>query len=104
MSITAETLNLSIESASLAGVVEHFIDGKFVPSASGETFDDINPATGAVIAKVASGNAADVDKAVGAARRAFERGVWRKMALKERCAILHKVGDIILQYRQLLAE
>jgi aminomuconate-semialdehyde/2-hydroxymuconate-6-semialdehyde dehydrogenase len=104
MSLTAETLNLSIESASLAGAVEHFIDGKFVPSASGETFDDINPATGAVIAKVASGNAADVDRAVVAARQAFERGIWRKMPLKERCAILHKVGDMILKYRELLAE
>ena len=49
-----------------------FIDGKFVDAASGKTFDSINPATGAVLASVAEGDAEDVNRAVTAARRAFE--------------------------------
>ncbi|HRM73680.1 MAG TPA: aldehyde dehydrogenase family protein, partial [Paracoccus sp. (in: a-proteobacteria)] len=48
-----------------------FIDGRFVDAASGETFDSINPATGAVLTPVAACDAADVDRAVSAARRAF---------------------------------
>jgi aldehyde dehydrogenase (NAD+) len=54
------------------------IDGKWVDSASGKTFETINPATGEVIANVAEGDKADVDKAVKAARKAFEKGPWRK--------------------------
>ena len=53
-----------------------FIDGKFVPSASGKTFDCINPATGQVLAKVAACDQADVDRAVKAARAAFDKGTW----------------------------
>ena len=49
------------------------IDGKWVDSVSGKTFETINPATGEVIARVAEGDKADVDKAVKAARRAFEK-------------------------------
>ena len=55
------------------------IDGQHVPSASGRTFKTLNPATEQVIATVAEGNEADVDRAVAAARRAFE-GPWRTMA------------------------
>src|SRR5689334_7719331 len=55
------------------------IDGKWVNSTSGRTFETINPATGDVIAHVAEGEAADVDKAVKAARLAFDKGLWRKM-------------------------
>ncbi|MFN7929497.1 MAG: aldehyde dehydrogenase family protein, partial [Blastocatellia bacterium] len=60
--------------------VQHFIDGQWVASASGRTFADYNPATGEQIAEIAEGDAADVDRAVTAARQAF-KGPWRKMTV-----------------------
>ena len=77
-----------------AGVldVKMFIDGKYVDAQSGKTFDDVNPATGEVIAKVAEGDKADVEIAVKAARKAFDEGPWPRMPIAERSAILMKVG------------
>jgi len=80
------------------------IDGKWVDSASGKTFDTLNPATGEVIAKVAEGDKADVDKAVKAARRAFDKGPWRKMNARERGRILYKLADLIEQNKEELAK
>src|SRR5215813_11891595 len=71
------------------------IDGKWVDSVSGRTFETINPATGEVIAKVAEGEKPDVDKAVKAARKAFEKGPWRKMSARERGRCLYKLADLI---------
>src|SRR5687768_8179962 len=56
-----------------------FIGGKWVPSASGKTFETIHPATEEVICEVAEGDKEDVDAAVDAAREAFENGPWSKM-------------------------
>ncbi|QIE48002.1 aldehyde dehydrogenase (plasmid) [Pseudohalocynthiibacter aestuariivivens] len=72
-----------------------FIDGKFVNAASGKTFDSINPATGAVLASVAECDAADVDLAVAAGRRAFEDGRWSRMVPGNRKAVLLKLADLI---------
>jgi aldehyde dehydrogenase (NAD+) len=80
------------------------IDGKWVDSASGKTFDTVNPATGEVIAKVAEGDKADVDKAVKAARKAFEKGPWKKMPARERGRLLYKLADLIEQNKQELAK
>src|ERR1700683_2200289 len=71
------------------------IDGKWVNSISGRTFETINPATGKVIANVAEGEKADVDLAVKAARRAFESGPWRKMDARQRGKLLYKLADLI---------
>src|SRR5580698_971802 len=68
------------------------IDGRRVPSASGRTFKSLNPATEQVIATIAEGNEIDVDRAVAAARRAFE-GPWRTMRAAERGHILLKWGS-----------
>src|SRR5215470_1864175 len=73
------------------------IDGKWVNATSGKTFETINPATGEVIARVAEGEAADIDKAVKAARRAFDKGPWRKMNARERGRLLYKLADLIEQ-------
>jgi aminomuconate-semialdehyde/2-hydroxymuconate-6-semialdehyde dehydrogenase len=70
--------------------VKLFIDGKYVDAISGKTFDDVNPATGEVIARVAEADYADVDLAVKAARKAFDEGPWPRMAVAERSAILMK--------------
>src|SRR5437773_10328858 len=71
------------------------IGGKWVDSASGKTFETINPATGEVICQVAEGDKADIDKAVKAARKAFESGPWPKMPASERGRLLNKLADAI---------
>lgn len=83
--------------------IRHFIAGQFVSSRSGRTFPDHNPATGEAIAEVAEGGAEDIARAVEAARRAFE-GPWRKLGTSERCAILRRIGDLILEHRDELAQ
>src|SRR5258706_1342793 len=74
-----------------------FIGGRWVESASGKTFDTLDPATGEVLAKVAEADAEDVDRAVAAARRSFDRGTWRDMPPAERAKVLWHVGDMIEQ-------
>ncbi|MBB4104513.1 aldehyde dehydrogenase [Allorhizobium borbori] len=72
-----------------------FIDGKPVDALSGETFDSINPATGALLAKVAACGEADVDRAVRSARAAFEDGRWSGRSPAERKAVLLRLADLI---------
>ena len=76
-------------------VTQLLIDGKFVNSVSGKTFDTFNPATEAKICSVQEADKADVDKAVKAARKAFDEGPWRRMAAYERGRLLHKLADLI---------
>ncbi len=71
------------------------VDGKRVESVSGETFETVNPATGEVLARVARGDAADVDRAVSAARRAFEEPAWRRMSANDRTNLLLRLADLI---------
>lgn len=70
------------------------IDGELVPAASGQTFTARDPSTGEVLAEVAQGGAADVDRAVAAARRAFE-GEWSRFTPAMRQACLLKLADLI---------
>jgi aldehyde dehydrogenase (NAD+) len=79
------------------------IDGRRVPSASGRTFKSFNPATEQVIATVAEGNEVDVNRAVAAARRAFE-GPWRTMRASERGNILLKWADLLKIHADEIAE
>ncbi|MEV7418433.1 aldehyde dehydrogenase family protein [Streptomyces sp. NPDC089919] len=72
---------------------ELFIDGKWVPSASGATVDIVNPATETAICKVAWGDASDLDRAVQAARRAFDQGPWPTLPAKERARIMFRIAD-----------
>lgn len=79
------------------------IDGKLVPAASGKTFETVSPRDGKVLASVAAGDAEDVDRAVAAARRTFEQGVWRDRTPRERKAVLLKLADLILAHADELA-
>src|SRR5580658_900258 len=79
------------------------IDGKWVNAASGKTFETLNPATGEVIAHVAEADKADVDKAVEAARRAFEGGAWQQMSASERGRLLNRLADLIEEHKEELA-
>jgi len=80
------------------------IDNQWVDAASGGTFDTVNPATGAVLASIAAGEAADVDRAVAAARAAFEAAAWRDMIPAQRARLLWKMADLIEQNIDELAE
>src|SRR5205085_8915003 len=79
------------------------IGGKWLDSASGKTFPTVNPATGETICQVAEGDKADVDRAVQAARKAFEEGPWPKMNASERGRLLHRLADLVEQHREELA-
>jgi phenylacetaldehyde dehydrogenase len=81
-----------------------FIDGAWVDAASGRTFTTPNPATGEVLATVAEGDAEDIDRAVRAARRAFEEGPWTRMTPSERGRLIWKIGDLILEHVDELAQ
>src|ERR1041385_179320 len=71
---------------------------------SGETFDSIDPATGEAFASVAKAGSSDVDRAVAAARTAFDEGPWPRMKGRERAAALLKVADLVKQNAAHLAE
>jgi phenylacetaldehyde dehydrogenase len=81
-----------------------YIDGKFVNAASGKTFSVYNPATGEVMAHVPEAEAADVDQAVRAARRAFDEGPWTKMSPSQRGRLMLKLADLMEQHLDELAE
>jgi aldehyde dehydrogenase (NAD+) len=78
------------------------IDGKWLEAASGKTFETINPSTGQVLASVAEGDAEDIDRAVAAARRAFN-GPWSKAKPFERQALLLKLADLVEKHFDELA-
>jgi phenylacetaldehyde dehydrogenase len=71
------------------------IDGEWVDSRSGETFETLDPATGEVVTSVARGGAEDIDLAVAAARRAFEEGPWPKMSPAERAHAILRIADLL---------
>jgi betaine-aldehyde dehydrogenase len=71
-----------------------YIDGQWVDAESGKTFTTPNPATGQTLAEVAEGDKADIDKAVAAARRAFE-GKWSKMSARDRGRLIYKLAQLI---------
>jgi len=71
------------------------INNQWVESTSGKSFPTINPATDLEICPVAEADTADVDKAVHAARAAFEKGPWRRMSASERGQLLHRLADLM---------
>src|SRR5215467_1216767 len=83
---------------------QNYVNGQVVPSASGETFPVYDPSTEEVIARVASSNAADIDKAVKAARAAFDSGPWPGTTAQDRGRILFKLADKIRQNAASLSE
>ncbi len=80
------------------------IDGEWVDAKSGKTFAVFDPATGQQIAQVAEADAADVDLAVSAARRAFEAGAWARMKPSERGQMLWRIAALMEAHADELAE
>jgi phenylacetaldehyde dehydrogenase len=80
------------------------INGKWVDSASGKTFATYNPATGAVLSNVAEGDKEDIDRAVKAARAAFETGPWSKISPSERGQMIWRLGDLLQKHLEEFAQ
>ncbi|MEI3610287.1 5-carboxymethyl-2-hydroxymuconate semialdehyde dehydrogenase [Pseudogracilibacillus sp. SO10305] len=72
-----------------------YINGEFVPSEAGATFENYNPFTNETVNLVQEGRKSDIEKAVAAARDAFDNGPWRTMKLSERLAYIYKIADLI---------
>ncbi|MGH8559835.1 MAG: aldehyde dehydrogenase family protein [Methylococcales bacterium] len=105
MSAVPREINLN---SAIAGFIREpkkmLIGGEWVAALSGKTFPVYNPATGEVISRVAEGEKADIDRAVLAAREAFENGPWASMSPSERAKIIWRIGDLISQYLDEFAE
>src|SRR6202167_1843402 len=105
-------MNTAVDMVSLTAPVKSFvskarqalIDGRWQDAQSGETFEVFNPSNESVIARVADCKQADVDLAVAAARKAFEEGPWPSMSPSARGRILWKIGDLILEHLEELAQ
>ena len=80
-----------------------FIDGRYVDAASGETFARVSPLDGRVIAEIASCDAADVDRAVAAARRTFEAGHWRDADAATKKKVLTRFADLVREHTDEIA-
>src|SRR5436305_14833458 len=81
-----------------------FINGEWVASKSAKTFPVYDPSTEEVIAQVPDANAADVDRAVAAAKAAFEDGPWASTTAQERGRVLFRMADKVRQNSAMLAE
>ncbi len=88
----------------LRGTKKLYINGEFVDSASGKTFESYNPATGEVLATVSEAGPEDIDCAVKAARKAFDEGPWQKMSAAERSRIMYKLADLMELHKDELAQ
>jgi phenylacetaldehyde dehydrogenase len=101
--MTTTTLNKLVEDF-VGSRRQLFIDGQPVDAKSGKTFDTLNPATGELLATVAEGDAADIDVAVRAARRAYDDGPWGSMSSSDRGRIIWRIGDLITEHLEEFAQ
>ncbi|MGH9676746.1 MAG: aldehyde dehydrogenase family protein, partial [Candidatus Acidiferrum sp.] len=83
---------------------KNYVNGEWIASASGETLPVYDPSTEEVIAQVASSGPEDVDRAVKAARAAFDSGPWATTSAQDRGRILFKLAERIRQNNAMLAE
>ena len=97
------TLDRSVEEF-IGAPRQLFINGQWAEAASGKTFETPDPATGETLARVAEGEAEDINRAVKAARRAFDEGPWGRMTTSERGRIIWRIGDLILEHLDELAQ
>jgi aldehyde dehydrogenase (NAD+) len=104
MTVAAETSLHSDVRDFLSRPGRLLIDGQWVDAASGRTFSTGDPATGRVIAEVAHGEAEDVDRAVRAARRAFEEGPWQRMKPNQRERLIWRIGDLLSERAEVFGQ
>jgi len=89
---------------SLPRKIQHYIDGKFVDSLSGKTFDVLDPVTNDTYAQAAAGQPEDIAAAVAAAKRAFDEGPWPRMVARARARVLNRIADRVEAEDKRLAE
>ena len=82
----------------------HYINGEFVESLDGDEFEVLDPVTDETYITAASGKSADIDRAVAAAKDAFDNGPWARALPRERSRVLHKIADIVESRAATLAE
>uniref|UniRef100_A0A8C0QXG0 formyltetrahydrofolate dehydrogenase n=1 Tax=Canis lupus dingo TaxID=286419 RepID=A0A8C0QXG0_CANLU len=80
-----------------------FINGQFTDANDGKTYDTINPTDGSTICKVSYASLVDVDKAVAAAKDAFEKGEWGRMNARERGRLMYRLADLLEENQEELA-
>ncbi|KAM4881704.1 mitochondrial 10-formyltetrahydrofolate dehydrogenase isoform 1-T1 [Thomomys bottae] len=80
-----------------------FINGQFMDADDGKTYDTINPTDGSTICKVSYASLVDVDKAVAAAKDAFENGEWGRMNARERGRLMYRLADLLEENQEELA-
>lgn len=95
---------MAVEVTTAPRIYKLFIDGKFEEASSGSTITRTDPYSGAPLSVYAAGEAADVDRAVAAARRAFDDGPWPRLSPGQRSKILYKMAQGIRAEKRLLAE
>ena len=88
----------------LPGKIQHFIDGAFVDSVSGATFDVLDPVSNETYVQAAAGQKEDIDLAVAAAKRAFRDGPWPRMKPRDRARVLNRIADAVEAQDARLAE
>jgi len=88
----------------LKGTKKLLINGEWVEAASGQTFETLDPSNGKVLAVVNEAGPEDIDRAVKAARQAFENGPWRKMSASERGRLIYKLADLMEAHQEELAQ
>ena len=84
--------------------IKMFIDGQFVDAADGGVFQTRDPGDGSVLANVAKGEAADIDRAVKAARKAFDNSGWATMPANDRAEQLNRLADLVDEHRPILVQ
>ncbi|KAF1855596.1 hypothetical protein Lal_00000726 [Lupinus albus] len=87
------TASIALPEAPFRG--RHFIDGAWCDSANGETFERVSPSHGVVVSRSAKGGRDDAERAIAAARKAFDASIWSRISGKERATVLLKVADLI---------
>ena len=91
------------QTTSLSYRYQAFINGKYVPAASGKSFDKVSPINGEVLTKIAACDKEDVERAVKSARAAFDKGTWARAFPKKRKTILVKLAELMMKNRDELA-
>ncbi|KAM7506636.1 hypothetical protein LguiA_017089 [Lonicera macranthoides] len=86
-----------------ANYTKLLINGQFVDAASGKTFPTLDPRTGEVIANIAEGDSEDINRAVSAARKAFDEGPWPRMTAYERSCIMLRFADLMEKHAEEIA-
>ncbi|CAM5770797.1 aldehyde dehydrogenase [Labrys miyagiensis] len=95
IAVRLDKARLSAALDSVPQTHELFIDGRFSASASGKTIERLSPGHGVRVATYAEAGAADLERALAAARKAFDHGPWPTMTGAERSRLLHKVADLV---------